>query len=111
MRSGRGCCGWRARAPDCRLYAEKGTTMIAFSNSLWKSDGTPDGTILVKTFDPLVTPALSDLIDVNGIAFFVADDGVHGRELWKSDGTPVGTVLVKDIHPGEASAFATLTDP
>ena len=38
-------------------------------------------------------------VDVNGTLFFVADDGVHGRELWRSDGTAAGTVLVKDIHP------------
>jgi hypothetical protein len=30
--------------------------------------------------------------DVNGTAFFAADDRVHGSELWKSDGTAAGTV-------------------
>jgi len=37
--------------------------------------------------------------------FFLADDGMHGRELWVSDGTGPGTFMVKDINPGPASAF------
>ena len=35
---------------------------------------------------------------MNVTLFFVANDGVHGKELWKSDGTSNGTVLVKDIN-------------
>jgi ELWxxDGT repeat protein len=44
---------------------------------------------------------------VGGTLFFVADDGVSGRELWVSDGTTVGTVRVKDIAPGPADSFPT----
>src|SRR6516164_8224053 len=39
-------------------------------------------------------------VEVKGVAFFVANDGVHGPELWKSNGTAAGTILVKDIIPG-----------
>jgi ELWxxDGT repeat protein len=49
----------------------------------------------------------SSFLDVNGTAFFTADDGVHGRELWKSDGTEAGTVLVKDIYPGSGGSART----
>lgn len=43
-------------------------------------------------------------INVNGILFFSANDGISGIELWKSDGSDAGTVLVKDINPGSADA-------
>src|SRR6266545_454556 len=70
---------------------------------LWKSDGTPGGTTLVKDINPGAggsDPAF--LTDVNGTLFFSASDGgfFDNRELWKSDGTPAGTVRVKDIRPG-----------
>ena len=41
----------------------------------------------------------------NNVAYFEADDGVHGRELMRSDGTAAGTYLVKDINPGETSTL------
>jgi ELWxxDGT repeat protein len=34
---------------------------------------------------------------VNGVLFFVASDGLYGREIWKSNGTAAGTIMVKDI--------------
>ena len=78
------------------------------NEELWKSDGTPEGTQLVKDIRPETringAPVNfgsdpENLIDVNGTLFFTADDGVNGRELWKSDGTPEGTQLVKNIRP------------
>ena len=50
------------------------------------------------------------LTNVNGVAFFFANDGEHGRELWKSNGTAVGTVLVKDIHEVSDSDPTFLTN-
>ena len=68
---------------------------------LFKSDGTSEGTVLIKDINPgEISSNLSDLTNVNGTVFFAADDGTNGTELWKSDGTESGTVLVKDIIPG-----------
>jgi ELWxxDGT repeat protein len=73
---------------------------------LWRTDGTPTGTLLVKDIysgtlgsDPQPVASLGPLL------YFTADDGLHGRELWRSDGTETGTHLVKDIRSGEESSY------
>ncbi|MFN6566016.1 ELWxxDGT repeat protein [Dendronalium sp. ChiSLP03b] len=56
---------------------------------------------LVKDIKPgSNSSSLTEAINVNGTLYFIADDGIYGRELWKSDGTATGTVLVKDIYTG-----------
>jgi len=71
---------------------------------LWKSDGTEAGTVLVKNINPSTSIDLLTFprpqTNVNGMLYFSADDGVHGREFWKSDGTEAGTVLLEDIQQG-----------
>lgn len=44
-----------------------------------------------------------NFVNVDGVLFFTANDGVHGQELWKSDGTAEGTSMVIDLTPGSAS--------
>lgn len=75
---------------------------VVFANSglgrhqLWKTDGTPQGTQLVKGFDSFSDISPNSLTDVNGTLFFVTGDPVaFGAALWKSDGTEAGTLLVK----------------
>jgi ELWxxDGT repeat protein len=68
---------------------------------LWKSDGTPEGTTLVKDIRTgSLGSSVSQITHLNDSLYFSADDGTHGYELWKSDGTPQGTSLVIDINPG-----------
>lgn len=45
-----------------------------------------------------------------GRGFFVADDGVSGRELWVTDGTPGATRLVRELRPGYSTP-GTALDP
>jgi ELWxxDGT repeat protein len=73
-------------------------------NELWKTDGTPEGTVMVADIRPGAGDSLPQgFFALGRTLYFSADDGVHGRELWKSDGTPAGTRLVEDIRPGSES--------
>lgn len=68
---------------------------------LWKTDGTAEGTKLVKDINPGIGDGIiGGLITVGNLVYFLANDGVHGTELWKTDGTEEGTLLVKDIVAG-----------
>lgn len=69
---------------------------------LWKSDGTPEGTELVKDICPDACHGEPEFFTKVGNQIFFAATGENsdGQELWKTDGTATGTVLVKDIYPG-----------
>ncbi|TWT77000.1 Peptidyl-prolyl cis-trans isomerase A precursor [Posidoniimonas polymericola] len=85
---------------------------------LWKSDGTSEGTVLVRDIrsgvstdtEGVTTPNSSSprqLTVVGDTLFFVAEDGVSGRELWASNGTSAGTRLVRDIFTGNDPVLGT----
>lgn len=75
--------------------------------TVWKSNGTTQGTTMIKNPDPdgQVGRNMDNLTDVKGVLFFAAYDAAHGVELWKSDGTESGTAMVKDIIPDTAQSF------
>lgn len=67
---------------------------------LWKSDGTADGTVMVKDISPIGDSYPHSFFEMNGTVFFWVSFGSGGNsELWKSDGTESGTALVKEIAP------------
>jgi len=72
---------------------------------LWKTDGTPQGTVVVKHIGEAIMGSYDwNLTNVNGTLFFRANDKVHGWELWKSDGTASGTFMIKDLKEGVNSS-------
>lgn len=84
-------------------------TTPSAGSELWKTDGTANGTTLVK--DIVLGPngsSPSNLVNVNGTIFFTANDGVNGTELWKTDGTQAGTTLVSNIRSGATGSNPSL---
>lgn len=99
-------------AADDTLYLDADDGVHGYE--LWRSDGTSEGTTLVRDIRPgpkgaFAPGRVGSLAAIGGRAYFVADDGVHGHELWRSDGTPEGTTLVRDVRAGPASSTAHLT--
>ncbi len=78
---------------------------VAEGAELWTSDGTAEGTRLVRDIWPGRSSSNPRwLTDFDGRLVFTADDGESGRELWTSDGTAEGTVLFHDVYPGPSPA-------
>jgi ELWxxDGT repeat protein len=94
---------------DLYGFGRLGTSLVFSANdgvhgpALWRTDGTAEGTVLVKqagwsgSLDP------PDVAEVEGTLFFAADG-----ELWKTDGTSSGTALVKQVNPGGPSRVSGL---
>lgn len=74
----------------------------AVGEELWILD--VDGPRFVKDIYPGDGSSnLDELVGVGNLLYFVANDGVHGKELWRSNGTDAGTWMVED----EASAYSS----
>lgn len=69
---------------------------------LWVSDGTPDGTIILKDIHPTLGAGSdpAEFVELNNLWYFTANNGTNGREVWVTDGTEAGTQMLKDILPG-----------
>ena len=76
-----------------------GTLYFSSGGRLWRSNGTPAGTVQVAP-----TQFAARLTAVGSRLFFTAWEPARGTELWTSDGTPAGTQLVADIRGGPRSA-------
>lgn len=79
---------------------------LPFSTTLWQSDGTEAGTVMVSTnttrFPYGIQPAYPAAL--NNEVYFAADiDTEGGGALWKSDGTEAGTMVVKDMDINSTS--------
>ena len=78
---------------------------------LWKTDGTTEGTRLVKEITSGSFRKMGDLFTTSlargseARLYFTAETDEFGRELWTSDGTEEGTFMLVDLRPGEEDGF------
>ena len=91
---------------------ENAVGSLAIGRELWRSDGTVEGTWMVKDiYSASGSSSPSEFTVFDGALYFAATSANDSatlpggfplnRELWKTDGTAEGTVLVADINPGD----------
>lgn len=72
---------------------------VAAGLELFRTDGTTQGTALVKDVNPGTSDGFKGSFKVVGDQLiFSGDNGINGTELWKTDGTE--NAMVKDVNPG-----------
>lgn len=97
------------------LFTVSGSTMYFVANNgdnagdnfeLWKTDGTPGGTVMVKDLRTGSGSSPAKLTVFGSKILFIANDNATGfeRELFISDGTSDGTFKVKKINPTDNSS-------
>src|SRR4029079_17207230 len=79
---------------------------------LWKSDGTVDGTTIVKNItaggsSTFSSQTLHHFINFGGTLYFTRYTG-NAIQLWKSDGTSDGTVQVTSFSANSSARWLTV---
>jgi len=97
-------------------FTRVGSSVLFFADApgmgmeVWKTDGTPTGTVVVKDTVPgRSSPQTYGFIAGEGAACFLVRDDEGSVALWKTDGTPEGTVAVKPISNPQEFAFVNGT--
>ena len=99
---------------NVKLYSFHNQLFLAandgvYGKEIWKSDGTPGGTTLLKDIASSSGSSISNdfkIIELNNKFYFVAN-GAAGYELYESDGTTAGTVSVTPVKVPELDGAAS----
>lgn len=65
--------------------------------SLWRTDGTPEGTLRLTPEGVRALPYPP--VALGNEVFFTAADDLHGHQLWKTDGSAAGTRILVELRP------------
>ncbi|MBI2687559.1 MAG: hypothetical protein HYX27_14710 [Acidobacteria bacterium] len=72
---------------------------------VWKSDGTPEGTMRVRDIEPGAESSYpGNYLVTGGQVIFRAVTTAYGAELWRTDGSEAGTWMLKDICNSSGSS-------
>lgn len=71
-------------------------------SSVWKTDGTPQGTSVVQTFPD--GNGVGDFVTKDGMLYFLVGDPTNGSSFWKTDGSSNGASVVWAIGAGAPGA-------
>src|SRR5205814_3820224 len=71
-------------------FSFSGKSGSTFYNELWRTDGTPSGTIMLDRITEVSSVYQRFTVDLNGIAYFQGRSNQR-QALWRSDGAPGGT--------------------
>jgi ELWxxDGT repeat protein len=97
-----------------------GNNLYLFANDgvngleLWKTDGTTNGTVMVKNADSFPPnprtygsggDKIIQTIQLNGSLLYFFSTALYGEEIWVSDGTSNGTTMIKDINQATESSI------
>ena len=73
------------------------TTTDLRGSRLWRSDGSPEGTVMLHDFGFSVLDDFTPFAEPPGILLFAVDESDGTIDLWRSDGTSEGTRAIERV--------------
>ena len=82
------------------------------NTQLWKTDGSEAGTVVIENFGNNSFPP-TNVINANGVVYFLQVSGFSNESLYRSDGTESGTFSIVNVSlraPADISNLAAVND-
>ena len=85
---------------------------MCIRDSLWKSDGTAEGTVLVKDLSEGTGDSYFESLTIfnDELYFITTSPDSNKKEIFKTDGTEEGTVQLTDIHENNGGVMGPLVE-